>query len=95
MISFDQALAELVRAKLVTYEVAVAHSTTPDDFALTFRGVSSGGSGDDSWQQDMVNKQNLGPPARGAPAKPGAGPAQGQTANAGEGDFKIDRFGKE
>jgi twitching motility protein PilT len=44
MISFDQSLAELVRAKLVTYEQALSHATNPDDFALGFRGVSKGGN---------------------------------------------------
>jgi twitching motility protein PilT len=43
MISFDQSLTELVQRNLVTYEVAVAASTTPDDFALYFRGVTGGG----------------------------------------------------
>ena len=43
MISFDQSLTELVQRNLVTYEVAVAASTKPDDFALYFRGVTSGG----------------------------------------------------
>ncbi len=42
MISFDQSLTELVQRKLVTYEMALAASTTPDDFALYFRGVSEG-----------------------------------------------------
>src|ERR1700709_944808 len=42
MISFDQSLTELVRGNLVTYEEALASSSNPDDFALTFRGVSRG-----------------------------------------------------
>jgi twitching motility protein PilT len=44
MISFDQSLTELVRAKLVSYEEALANATNPDDFALSFRGVSKGGN---------------------------------------------------
>lgn len=44
MMSFDQSLTELVQRNLVTYEVALAASTTPDDFALYFRGVASGTS---------------------------------------------------
>ena len=44
MISFDQSLTELVQRKLVTYEMALAASTNPDDFALYFRGVSEGGN---------------------------------------------------
>lgn len=42
MISFDQSLTELVQRKLVTYEMALAASTNPDDFALYFRGVAEG-----------------------------------------------------
>jgi twitching motility protein PilT len=42
MISFDQSLTALVQRGLVTYEMAVAASTNPDDFALYFRGVTSG-----------------------------------------------------
>ncbi len=47
MITFDQSLAGLVRQRLVTYEEAIKHSTSPSDFALMFRGVSGGGSGKD------------------------------------------------
>ena len=47
MITFDQSLASLVKQRLVTYEEAVKHSTSPSDFALLFRGVS--GSADRSW----------------------------------------------
>ena len=39
MMTFDQCLTDLVLRKLVTYETALASSTTPDDFALHFRGV--------------------------------------------------------
>ncbi len=48
MISFDQSLTELVLKKLVTYAEASAAATNPADFALTFRGVSKGGSTDES-----------------------------------------------
>jgi twitching motility protein PilT len=40
MMTFDQSLAELVKQRLVTYEEAVKHSSSPSDFALLFRGVS-------------------------------------------------------
>jgi twitching motility protein PilT len=43
MISFDQALTELVMRKVVTYDEAMLHASNPDDFALYFRGVSRGG----------------------------------------------------
>lgn len=40
MQTFDQALSELVKSRMVTYEEAVKHSSSPSDFALLFRGVS-------------------------------------------------------
>jgi hypothetical protein len=43
MMTFDQCLADLVQRRLITYEIALASSTTPDDFALQFRGVSKAG----------------------------------------------------
>jgi twitching motility protein PilT len=85
MISFDQSLAELVRAKLVTYEEALRHSTTPDDFALVFRGVSGGGSAE-GWQQEQMNKQNLAPHAR---------PGTGAPTHADAVELEIERFSKE
>jgi twitching motility protein PilT len=45
--TFDQSLATLVKDRLVTYEEAIKHSTSPSDFALLFRGVS--GSAQKSW----------------------------------------------
>jgi twitching motility protein PilT len=48
MMSFDQSLAGLVKQRLVTYEEAVKHSTSPSDFALMFRGVSGGSN--QQWQ---------------------------------------------
>jgi twitching motility protein PilT len=42
MVSFDQSLTELVQRQLVTYEMAIASASNADDFALYFRGVSSG-----------------------------------------------------
>lgn len=43
MMTFDQCLADLVVRQLITYETALSSSTTPDDFALQFRGVAKGG----------------------------------------------------
>jgi twitching motility protein PilT len=40
MMTFDQCLTDLVQQKLITYETALSSSTTPDDFALYFRGVA-------------------------------------------------------
>jgi hypothetical protein len=101
MQSFDQSLAELVRARLVTYEEALRHSSSPDDFALVFRGVSSGGSSDDAWQNEQMAKQNAG--ARNPTAQPARPPtaapapaAQPQQQGSADGlDLEIERFGKE
>ena len=43
MMTFDQCLTDLVQRRLITYETALASSTTPDDFALQFRGVAKAG----------------------------------------------------
>ena len=40
MVTFDLNLADHVRAGLVTYDVALAHASRPDDFALQFRGFT-------------------------------------------------------
>jgi twitching motility protein PilT len=51
MMTFDQCLTDLVVRQLITYETALGASTTPDDFALHFRGVAKAGeatSGQDS-----------------------------------------------
>lgn len=42
MITFDQSLANLVKQRLVTYEEALRNSSSPSDFELMFRGVTSG-----------------------------------------------------
>ncbi len=55
MMTFDQCLADLVQRRLITYETALASSTTPDDFALQFRGVAKAG--------EKVQQQEPGAPA--------------------------------
>jgi twitching motility protein PilT len=62
MITFDQSLANLVKQKLVTYEEAVKHSSSPSDFALLFRGISGGSA---PWQGRAGG-------GAGADANPGA-----------------------
>ncbi|HLU68585.1 MAG TPA: PilT/PilU family type 4a pilus ATPase, partial [Kofleriaceae bacterium] len=78
MITFDQALADLVKARLVTYEEAVRHSTSPSDFALLFRGVSGGSSGEE-WE---TQSRSTGSGAAAAP--------KGRQS----GELEIERFGK-
>jgi hypothetical protein len=45
MQTFDQHLADLVRAGEVAYEVALAAATRPADFALQFRMLHASGPG--------------------------------------------------
>jgi Tfp pilus assembly ATPase PilU len=59
MMTFDQSLASLVKQRLVTYEEAEKHSTSPSDFALLFRGVS--GSAQKSWTPSGT-ESNIGAP---------------------------------
>jgi twitching motility protein PilT len=58
MMSFDQSLAQLVKQRLVTYEEAVKHSSSPSDFALLFRGVS--GSAERAWSGQQGSAQPKG-----------------------------------
>ncbi len=47
MFTFDQALADLVKSRAITYEEALKHSSSPSDFALLFRGISGA---TDNWK---------------------------------------------
>jgi len=93
MVTFDQSLAELVQRKLVTYEEALRHSTTPDDFALAFRGVSGGGN-QEEWLQAEVHRHNSVPPqprrSMPMPAHP-----QVEVIQPEHNDFEIERFKKD
>ncbi len=69
MMTFDQCLADLVHRRLITYETALASSTTPDDFALQFRGVAKAG--------ETVTPGEAPPkPAAGAPRDSGDMPLE-------------------
>jgi twitching motility protein PilT len=89
MMSFDQCLIDLVQRRLVTYEEAIKNSSTPDDFALAFRGVSGGGAMD-NWQQEQAKQQN---PGAAQPAR--QTPQSGQAAPNAAPGFEIERFGRE
>ena len=99
MQTFDQSLMDLYRRGLVTYEEALRHSTSPDDFALVLRGVSGGGRSD-GWQQEQVVRQNVGAVAaakvgRATPAPVIQAPKQGgQAGHDGPPGFEIERFSK-
>ncbi len=47
MQSFDQALMDLVKRKIISYEEALRQSSNPDDFKLKFSGIDS--TSDTSW----------------------------------------------
>jgi len=71
----------------VTYEEALTHATNPDDFALTFRGVSKGGSSIEEPPSSAAG------PERGR--RPDQAPPPSQDADDGAPDaFRIDRFSR-
>ncbi|HEY7956491.1 MAG TPA: type IV pilus twitching motility protein PilT [Polyangia bacterium] len=86
MMTFDQCLTDLVHRRLITYETALASSTTPDDFALYFRGVSK-------------SSEQVGPgqaqPAQAVVARIAPQPAQPQKSGpADEPALELDRPGR-
>jgi twitching motility protein PilT len=80
MITFDQSLAELVKSRLVTYEEAVRHSSSPSDFALLFRGVSGGteAHAGEEWGPGRSTGKGAAPTPKGSQS----------------GELEIERFGK-
>jgi Tfp pilus assembly ATPase PilU len=75
MMTFDQCLADLVHRRLITYETALASSTTPDDFALQFRGVAKAG--------EAVTQAQ--------PGQPAPKPAAGAPRDSGDMPLELDR----
>ncbi len=55
MQSFDQALMDLVKRDVITYEEAVRQSSNPDDFKLKFSGIDS--TSDTSWSDFERGKE--------------------------------------
>ncbi len=55
MQSFDQALMDLVKRNIITYEEAVRQSSNPDDFKLKFSGIDS--TSDTSWSDFERGKE--------------------------------------
>ena len=78
MMTFDQCLTELVHKRLITYETALSSSTTPDDFALYFRGVAG-------------SSQAVQP---GAPSAASQGAAPSLGGSPAEGNLELDRPGR-
>jgi twitching motility protein PilT len=69
MMTFDQCLTDLVQKRLITYETALSSSTTPDDFALQFRGVAKSS---DQVQPGQPAPAIGPPPSPNRPAAPAA-----------------------
>lgn len=55
MQTFDQALMDLVKRKIITYEEALRQSSNPDDFKLKFSGIDS--TSDSSWSDFERGKE--------------------------------------
>ena len=85
MMTFDQCLTDLVLKKFITYETALSSSTTPDDFALAFRGVGS--------SSEAVTQ--AAPQPRPAPGQPAPAPQQPTTRQGppDEKSLELDRPG--
>ena len=69
MMTFDQCLIDLVQRQLITYETALSASTTPDDFALHFRGIAK--SSEQVAQAEPGAKKPAAPPVPAAVADGG------------------------
>jgi twitching motility protein PilT len=81
MMTFDQCLTDLVTRRLVTYETALSSSTTPDDFALHFRGV---GKTDAASMAAGARGQSATPPKPTTPTPP-------MTIDPSEAPLELDR----
>ena len=55
MQTFDQALMKLYKEGIITYDAALANSTSPDEFSLRIKGIEA--SSDNTW--DMFDRGNL------------------------------------
>jgi twitching motility protein PilT len=55
MQTFDQALMDLVKREIITFEEALRQSSNPDDFKLKFSGISS--TGDQGWQDISAEEE--------------------------------------
>ncbi|HMB16434.1 MAG TPA: hypothetical protein VKN62_08970, partial [Pelovirga sp.] len=55
MQTFDQALMDLVKRNIITYEEALRQSSNPDDFRLKFSGIDS--TSDSSWSDFERGKE--------------------------------------
>jgi twitching motility protein PilT len=50
MQTFDQSLMQLFQRKQITYDIALAAATNPDDFALFARGIT--GTSEAKWEMN-------------------------------------------
>src|SRR6056297_70355 len=79
MQTFDQALMDLVKRNIITYEEALRQSSNPDDFRLKFSGIDS--TSDTSWSDFERGKELEGQAQTGA-----------DEAVDDDGQVKIERF---
>jgi twitching motility protein PilT len=86
MMTFDQCLTDLVHRQLITYETALSSSTTPDDFALYFRGVNKSTEAAAEARQMVRAQQPV------APAPPGPPPPTAPDPR--EAPLELDRSGR-
>ncbi|MSP17497.1 MAG: type IV pilus twitching motility protein PilT [Myxococcales bacterium] len=80
MCTFDQCLADLVHRKLVTYQEALKHSSSPDDFALVFRGVTASTDTNEGWRGARPSAPASTPASAPASTPAPRSPAAGTTA---------------
>jgi len=83
MQSFDQALMDLVKREVITYDEALRQSSNPDDFKLKFSGIDS--TSDTAWGDFERGKEEEEEESQ----KPAATPVEGLDV---DGQVKIERF---
>ncbi len=84
MQTFDQALMDLVKRKVISYSEALRQSSNPDDFKLKFSGIDS--TSDGSWGDFERGKENE---AEVAKAEAKAKESEGLND---DGTVKVERF---
>jgi twitching motility protein PilT len=83
--TFDQALMDLYRRELITYEEALHQATNPDDSALTVRGIQS----TEDMSLETFGAKKAQPVSDGAPT---TSSLRSERAAEPSGGFSIDRF---
>ncbi len=58
MQTFDQSLTQLVSKKIISYEEAMRHATSPEDFAIKHSGVIHSNAGNDPHEEGVTSNYN-------------------------------------